>query len=110
MKLLKEQAVNDPPKPGIRLRYRWRRTWEDHPRDFVCEDEGGLVGRIYHNVGTTTQPAHWQWFLNGEYRGYQMSSGGREPGRLAAARAVEDAYEKAKARIDAMIAKGERSS
>lgn len=100
-----------PETPESPLRYRWRRTWEDQPRDFVCiGDDGEPVGRIYYTVETVNNPAHWQWFLNGEYRGYHLNPSGREPGRLAAARAVEDAYEKAKARIDAMIANGEPSS
>lgn len=86
------------------LRYRWRRTWEDHPRDFVCEtDDGELIGRIYFNVGSTSQPPHWQWFLNGEYKGFQLNSGGRVPARMDAARAIEDEYERVTARLDAMI-------
>ncbi len=90
--------------PEESLRYRWRRTWEDQPRDFVCEtDDGELIGRIYFNVGTTTQPEHWQWFLNGEYEGRQLNSGGRAPGRMEAARAVEDEYERVIARLDATI-------
>ncbi len=95
--------MSDPSKSVERLRYRWRRTWEDHPRDFVCLAGDEVVGRIYYNVGSTSQKPHWQWFVNGEYKGAQLNSAGREPGRMDAARAVEDEYEKARARIDAMV-------
>ena len=44
------------------IRFQWRRTWEDKPRDFVAELDGKTVGRIYkHWTG------EWLWFLQWDH-------------------------------------------
>ena len=43
-------------------RYRWRHTWRDKEDDYVAQDHGRQVGRVYR-APYTGGSVVWQWFL-----------------------------------------------
>lgn len=83
-----------PERPEITLKYRWRHTWPDRENDFVGYDGEALIGRFYIFQMPGNETA-WRWFLQAEIaRGGQT---GHADTARAAAKALEDAYDAAKA-------------
>ena len=83
------------------LRLKWRRTWEDRPRDFSADgDDGEPVGRIYHMIGVGDIPPTWFWSCYGRHRGRIANANGRELSKDETARALEAAWFEAVERID----------
>jgi len=70
--------------PGIELRLKWRRTWQDKEHDFTAETERGYSTRIYWRSTGSPETAGWFWA--------SYTSSGTAPTAREAAKAVEDAY------------------
>ncbi|MCC6479986.1 MAG: hypothetical protein IT552_12350 [Sphingomonadaceae bacterium] len=75
-----------------RLRLKWKRTWNDKPRDFTPLNETGVeIGRVYYR-GTGAPGTHcWVWFGHGGVTHVQFGQGEGET-KMDACEALERAY------------------
>ncbi|MBB4063703.1 hypothetical protein [Gellertiella hungarica] len=87
-------------KAAIELKYKWRKTWPEHPDDYVGYDPNCIgadgkpevIGRFY--ISHLPEGMGWRWFS--QWRPLEFKSGmpsGVERTEREAAKAVEEAYE-----------------
>lgn len=91
-------------KAAIALKYKWRKTWPEHPNDFVGFDPDSLdrngvpetIGRFY--LSHMPDGLAWRWFS--QWRPLDHSgalSSGVAATEREAAKAIENAYDRMKA-------------
>lgn len=84
----------------IRLKYRWRKTWDDVPDDYVGIDPsrtdrfGKLLRFGRFRLGHIPSGTGWLWYLQWSPDDYEgvLQSGVASTAREAA-KSIEDAYE-----------------
>lgn len=87
----------------VQLKYKWRKTWAEHPNDYVGFDPDSLdrngapetIGRFY--LSHMPEGLGWRWFFQwraGEYQDALPS--GIASTEREAAHAIEAAYERLK--------------
>lgn len=80
-----------------RLKYRWRRSWEDVPDDYVAMDGNISFGRVHlHQTGPNR---FWTWYLwDQSPEGLIEPETGADPDKMAACQQLEAAYDAARGR------------